>query len=90
MSLTLSIAVFFIIWWAFLFASLPFGLRTQDEEGDVVPGTPESAPAKPRLLRVFAINTVVASIVFAFVYFGIENGWITPDTFDFNQSLPAR
>lgn len=87
MNLTLSIAVYFIIWWAFLFAALPFGLRTQEEEGDVVPGTPESAPAKPRLLLVFGINTVVATIVFAFVYFAIENGWITIDTFSLPEYL---
>jgi len=34
----------------------------------VVPGTPESAPAKFRLLRVVLLNTLIASIVFAGVY----------------------
>ncbi len=65
MSLTLAIATYFIIWWTTLFAVLPFGLRTQGEDGVVVPGTPESAPTRPRLLRIFLINTVVASALFA-------------------------
>jgi len=33
-------------------AVLPFGVRTQDEEGSVVPGTPGSAPANVRIVRL--------------------------------------
>ncbi len=83
MSLSFSLAIFFIIWWLTLFAVLPFGLRTQDEVGEVVPGTPESAPARPRIFRVFAINTVVATIVFAIFWLGVTQGWLDPDTFPF-------
>lgn len=68
MSVSLGIATYFIIWWLVLFAVLPFGLKTQEENGDVVPGTPESAPARTRMIRVFAINTVVAAVVFAIVW----------------------
>jgi predicted secreted protein len=68
MSLSFAIAIYFIIWWTVLFAVLPLGVRTQDEAGEVVPGTPRSAPLAPRLFRVFAITTVVAAIVFAIFY----------------------
>jgi len=68
MSLTLGIVLYFIIWWTVLFAVLPFGIRTQAEEGRVVPGTPESAPAQPRLIRIFMINTFVAAVVFLGVW----------------------
>ncbi|MGD9670075.1 MAG: DUF1467 family protein [Hyphomicrobiaceae bacterium] len=88
MSLTFGIAIYFIIWWLTLFAVLPFGLRTQDEAGEVVPGTPESAPARPRLLRIFAINTVVASFVFAVFWLGVTQGWLDPETFPFQ--VPVR
>lgn len=83
MDLVLSIAIYIFIWWIVLFAVLPFGVRTQYEEGSVVPGTPESAPAKPRLLRVFLINTVVATIVFAIVYAVIVYKLVTPDMFPY-------
>jgi predicted secreted protein len=79
----LAIAIYIFIWWIVLFAVLPFGVRTQHEEGSVVPGTPESAPAKPRLLRVFLINTIVATIVFAIVYAVIAYRLITPETIPF-------
>lgn len=68
MSLTLSIATYFVVWWITLFAVLPFGVRTQEDAGDVVPGTPASAPAGFRLARVAAINTIVATIVFAVIW----------------------
>jgi predicted secreted protein len=79
MDLVMAIAIYIFIWWIVLFAVLPFGVRTQQEEGSVVPGTPESAPAKPRLVRIFLINTVVATIAFAIVYVVIAYGLITPD-----------
>lgn len=79
MDRVMALAIYIFIWWITLFAVLPFGVRTQDEEGNVVPGTPGSAPAKQRMLRVFLINTVVATIVFAIVYAIIAYGLITPD-----------
>jgi predicted secreted protein len=79
MDLVMAIAIYIFIWWIVLFAVLPFGVRTQQEEGSVVPGTPESAPAQQRMVRIFLINTVVATIVFAIVYVVIAYGLITPD-----------
>ena len=77
------IALYIFIWWTSLFAVLPFGVRTQQEEGSVVPGTPESAPAKPRLLRAVLINTVISTIIFVIVYLIIKYRLITADTFPF-------
>lgn len=74
MSLGLALALYFMVWWLTLFAVLPFGVRTQGESGDVTPGTPASAPAAPRILRIFLINTVVASIVFAGVFAYLTSG----------------
>ena len=77
----MAVAIYIFIWWIVLFAVLPFGVRTQAEEGEVVPGTPESAPANPRLLRIFLINTLVATVVFALVYAAIVYKIVTPETF---------
>lgn len=68
MGWSLSLAVYFIIWWILLFAVLPFGVRTQSEDGEVVPGTPASAPTRPRLLKVVLWNTVLSALVFAVVW----------------------
>ena len=79
----LAVATYIFIWWIVLFAVLPFGVRTQQEEGEVVPGTPESAPVKPRIARIFLINTVVATIVFGIVYVVITHRLITPEMFPY-------
>ena len=77
----MALAIYVFIWWIVLFAVLPFGVHTQDEAGSVVPGTPGSAPAKVRIVRIFLINTLVASIVFALVYAAIVYKVITQETF---------
>ena len=83
MDILQSIAVYFFIWWITLFLVLPFGVRTQQEEGSVVPGTPESAPARPRLLRIALINTALATAVFIAVYVIIQYKLVTADTIPF-------
>jgi predicted secreted protein len=83
MDTLILIGIYIFIWWTALFAVLPFGVRTQQEEGSVVPGTPESAPAHPRLLRVVIINTIVATIIFAGVYLIMKFKLITADTIPF-------
>jgi len=64
MSVTLGIAIYIVIWWTVLFAVLPIGVRTQGEDGAIVPGTPASAPTAPRLLRVVLLTTVIATLLF--------------------------
>lgn len=76
MSISFLVAVYFIVWWVVLFTVLPFGVRTQGEAGSVVPGTPESAPAEFRLLRVVIITTVVAALVFAGLWAAVHWGLI--------------
>ena len=76
MSLSLSISLYIMIWWMTLFAVLPFGVRTQGEAGEVVPGTPASAPVKPRIVKAFLINTVVATLVFALVWATLNYDWL--------------
>jgi predicted secreted protein len=89
MSLTFAIAIYFIVWWITLFAVLPFNVRTQDEAGAIVPGTPESAPAEPKLLRIIVTNTIVATLVFAVVWSIIVYEWVDLDLFQLKSSSPV-
>ena len=57
-------AVFFIIWWLVLFATLPFGVTTQDDERDVTLGTVSSAPGGPHMGRTILRTTLIALLVF--------------------------
>ena len=60
MSTPTIVAIYFIIWWVVLFMVLPFGVRSQDESGEVSPGTDPGAPARHRRTRKFQGTTGVA------------------------------
>jgi predicted secreted protein len=61
---TTAIAIYFIIWWVVLFAVLPWGIRSQEESGDVVPGTDPGAPAVHLVWRKLLWTTITAAVVF--------------------------
>ena len=83
MTLAFGAALYILIWWIVLFAMLPIGVRTQAEEGEVAPGTAESAPHAPRLLPKMFATTLVAAIVFAALYAIIVHHVITLDQIPF-------
>ena len=83
MTFALGAALYVLIWWIVLFAMLPIGVRTQAEEGRVIPGTAESAPHTPRVLRKMLVTTAVAAVVFAALYAIIVHQLITLDQIPF-------
>ncbi len=84
MSVAFGLAIYLVIWWIVLFAMLPIGVRTSEEEGEkVVPGAAESAPHAPNLLPKMVATTVVSSIVFAVLYVIIVHHVIALDDIPF-------
>jgi predicted secreted protein len=81
-------AIFFIIWWVVLFVALPFGLRTQDEDGDVTLGTTPSAPRGPHMARALLLTTVIAAVIFGGLYVAVEVYGIGLD--DLPQIAPSH
>lgn len=65
MTWSLGAATYFIIWWVLLFAILPFGVQSQLELNNIVPGTEPGAPARPHLLIKLAVNTAIAAVLWA-------------------------
>jgi predicted secreted protein len=61
-------ALYFILWWLVLFATLPVGLKTQDEDEDVTLGTVSSAPKGPHMLRAFVRTTIVSALILGGFY----------------------
>jgi predicted secreted protein len=60
-------AIYFLIWWVTLFAVLPWGVRSQHEDGNFPEGTDPGAPVAARLVRKLIWTTLIASIVFGIV-----------------------
>ena len=59
----LAVAIYLTIWFTVLFAVLPIGVRSQDEEGVVVPGSEPGAPAAPRLVMKAIMTTLVSALL---------------------------
>jgi predicted secreted protein len=59
----LAFAIYLTIWFTVLFAILPIGVRSQQEEGVVVPGTEPGAPVAPRLVIKAIATTVISALL---------------------------
>ena len=77
MPVTTGVAIFFLIWWVVLFAVLPFGIRSQHEDGEMAAGTDPGAPVIPRLGRKLLLTTVVSALIFAACYVVYVNHLVT-------------
>lgn len=85
MGIASGIVLYMVIWVLTFFVALPIQLRTQGDEGNVVPGTHESAPQVHHLRRKALITTVIAAVLWAGIAATIINGWITVDDLDWTQ-----
>lgn len=69
MSFVGGIVIFCITWMVVLFTVLPWGVRPQgEEEGEIEPGTAESAPVNPRIWTKFALTTVITTLIFVIIW----------------------
>lgn len=82
MTITAAIVLYAILWFFCLFVALPMKIRSQDEVGDVVPGTPASAPDEPMLRKKFFWVTVATTILWAALCGIIVSGWLSIEMFD--------
>lgn len=83
MTITGALVLFAIIWFLTLFVALPIGLRTQDEAGEVEPGTPASAPSEASMRRKFFWVTVITLALWLPLCAVIMWGGITMHDIDF-------
>ncbi|HZL40234.1 MAG TPA: DUF1467 family protein [Pseudolabrys sp.] len=79
MEKTTAIAIYFIIWWVVLFAVLPWGVHSQQETGEVAPGTDPGAPAAPKVWKKLVWTTVIAGVVFGILTAIYQLGLIPVD-----------
>ena len=79
MSPVTAVAIYFVVWWIVLFAVLPWGVHSQQESGEVAPGTDPGAPNLPNLKRKLVWTTIVATVVFGAWYILYVNHLIALD-----------
>lgn len=77
MNLTGGIVLFAVLWFLTLFIVVLIGQRSQQDAGDIVPGTPAGAPADLRLKGKLIWTTVIAAIIWAAIAYVILGGLVT-------------
>lgn len=60
-----GLAIYFVIWWLALFLTLPFGVRSQHEDGAGAPGTDPGAPILAGMRRKLIWTTIISAVIFA-------------------------
>lgn len=85
---TSIVAIYFLFLVASAFVLLPFGVKTDEEEGNaLVPGQAESAPHRFDLGRHLLLAAIAAAILTALYDFNYIYGWIKADDLDLYRRL---
>jgi predicted secreted protein len=74
-----SLMVIAIGWWLAFFLMLPVGVRSQIDDGNVVPGSEPSAPTAPRLRRKALWALVIALVLWGALFWLIEVSGVSVD-----------
>jgi predicted secreted protein len=83
MTITAAIVLFAVIWFMVFFVVLPLRFTSQAQAGEVVPGTPKSAPAVHLVGKKAKITTAVAIVLWVLIAGVILSGAITVRDLDF-------
>jgi predicted secreted protein len=75
-SISTAFAIYFVLWWVTLFLTLPFGVRSQHEDGEGAPGTDPGAPIVARMGRKVLWTTVISAIIFGIAWFANHAGYL--------------
>jgi len=64
-TISTGFAIYFVMWWIVLFLTLPFGIRSQHEDGESSPGTDPGAPVASQMGRKLIWTTLLSAVIFA-------------------------
>jgi len=78
-SIATALAIYFVIWWVTLFLTLPFGVRSQHEDGESAPGTDPGAPVLARMGHKLIWTTIVSAAIFAVGTWAQRAGYLSID-----------
>ncbi len=78
-----------MIWAITFYIVNPLWQTSQSEDGEVVPGTPASAPVDAMVRKKVILTTIVATIGFGVAYLAIIGRWVTIDDIGF-LTLPSQ
>ncbi|TWA97211.1 DUF1467 family protein [Bradyrhizobium stylosanthis] len=83
-----AIAIYFVIWWVALFLTLPFGVRSQHEDGVGAPGTDPGAPILTRMGRKLIWTTIISAIIYGLGMLAYHAGYLSIERLSKLMGMP--
>ena len=83
-----AIAIYFVIWWVTLFVTLPFGVRSQHEDGVGAPGTDPGAPILTRMGRKLIWTTIISAIIYGIAMVAYHAGYLSIERLSRLMGMP--
>ena len=87
-TISTAFAIYFVIWWITLFLALPFGVRSQHEDGGGAPGTDPGAPVSSGMGRKLIWTTVISAILFALSLLAYNEGLLSVERLSKLMGVP--
>jgi predicted secreted protein len=87
-SLSTAFAIYFVVWWIVLFVTLPFGVRSQHEDGEGAPGTDPGAPIMARMGAKLIWTTIISAVAFGLGMWAYELGLLNIERLSKLMGLP--
>jgi predicted secreted protein len=87
-TLSTGFAIYFVVWWIVLFLTLPFGVRSQHEDGEGSPGTDPGAPIASQMGRKLIWTTVLSAAIFAIAVWAYNAGLLSVERLSKLMGVP--
>ena len=87
-SISTAFAIYFVIWWIVLFLTLPFGVRSQHEDGPGAPGTDPGAPILAGMRRKLIWTTMISAAIFAVAWLAYNAGYLNIERLSKLMGIP--
>ncbi|KYK49154.1 hypothetical protein A1D31_26800 [Bradyrhizobium liaoningense] len=83
-----ALAIYFVIWWVALFLTLPFGVRSQHEDGVGAPGTDPGAPILTRMGRKLIWTTIISAVIYGLGLAAYHAGYLSIERLSKLMGMP--
>ena len=87
-TISTGFAIYFVMWWIVLFLTLPFGVRSQHEDGEGSPGTDPGAPVASQMGRKLIWTTVISAILSALSVWAYNEGLLSIERLSKLMGIP--
>ena len=87
-TISTGFAIYFVMWWIVLFLTLPFGIRSQHEDGEGAPGTDPGAPVASQMGRKLIWTTIISAVIFAVAIWAYNSGLLSVERLSRLMGVP--